>query len=143
MTSLSMSPSMRARSNEKLFLLGMIDRKGELTNMGAFAAELGCQPENAALLCHARKFEVMEDALTIFAIMERGQGLLAKERRVKVPHPDWRPTLTSKCMALSAVAGSSNPYTVTNKRGPLDQRKGISEDLHNSEGIQSRDCHEV
>ena len=30
----------------------------------------------------------MEDALTIFAILERGQGLLAKERRVKVPHPD-------------------------------------------------------
>ena len=88
MTSLSMSPSMRARSNEKLFLLGMIDRTGELTTMGAFAAELGCQPENAALLWYARKFEVMEDALTIFAIMERGQGLLAKERRVKVPHPD-------------------------------------------------------
>ena len=38
MTSLSMSPSMRARSNKKLFLLGMIDRQGELTNMGAFAA---------------------------------------------------------------------------------------------------------
>ena len=88
MTSLSMSPSMRARSNEKLFLLGMIDRKGELTNMGAFAAEFGCQSENAALLWDTRKFEVMEDALTIFAIMERGQGLLAKERRVKVPHPD-------------------------------------------------------
>ena len=88
MTSLAMSPSMRSRSNEKLFLLGMIDRQGELTNMGAFAAELGCQPENAAFLWHARKLEVMEDALTIFAIMERGQPLLAKERRVKVPHPD-------------------------------------------------------
>ena len=74
MTSLAMSPSMRSRSNEKLFLLGMIDRQGELTNMGAFAAELGCQPENAAFLWHARKFEVMEDALTIFAIMERGQA---------------------------------------------------------------------
>ena len=44
MTSLAMSPSMRSRSNEKLFLLGMVDRQGELTNMGAFPAELG-QPE--------------------------------------------------------------------------------------------------
>ena len=88
MSSLAMSNSMKARSNEKLFLLGMIDRQGELTNLGAFAAELGCQPENAAFLWHARKLEVMEDALTIFSIMERGQALLAKERRVKVPHPD-------------------------------------------------------
>ena len=54
MTSLAMSPSMRARSNEKLFLLGMIDRQGELTNMGAFVAELGCQPENAALLWYCQ-----------------------------------------------------------------------------------------
>ena len=68
MTSLSMTRSMRARSNEKLFLMGMIDRQGELTTMGSFAADLGCQPENAAFLWHARKLEVMEDALTIFAI---------------------------------------------------------------------------
>ena len=65
----------------------MVDKKGELTDMGEFAAELGCQPENAALLWYARKLEVMEDALTIFAILERGQGP-AKERRIKVPHPD-------------------------------------------------------
>ena len=88
MDSLAMSYSMRSRSNEKLFLMGMVDRKGELTEMGAFAAELGCQPENAALLWHAKRLEVMEDALTIFAILERGQGLATKERRVKVPHPD-------------------------------------------------------
>ena len=30
----------------------------------------------------------MEDALTIFAILERGQGLTEKERRVKVRHSD-------------------------------------------------------
>ena len=88
MNSLAMSYSMRSRANEKLFILGMVDRQGELTNMGAFAAELGCQPENAALLWYARQFEVMEDALTIFAILERGQGLTSKERRVKVPHAD-------------------------------------------------------
>ena len=88
MGSLSMTRSMRARSNEKLFLMGMIDRQGELTSMGTFAADLGCQPENAAFLWHARKLEVMEDALTIFAMLERGQALVAKERRVKVPHPD-------------------------------------------------------
>ena len=41
MTSLSMTRSMRARSNEKLFLMGMIDRQGELTTMGSFAADLG------------------------------------------------------------------------------------------------------
>ena len=88
MTSLAMSYSMRSRANEKLFILGMVDRQGELTNMGVFAAELGCQPETAALLWYARQFEVMEDALTIFAILERDQGLTSKERRVKVPHPD-------------------------------------------------------
>ena len=68
--------------------MGMIDRQGELTTMGSFAADLGCQPENAAFLWHARKLEVMEDALTIFAMLEKGQALVAKERRVKVPHPD-------------------------------------------------------
>ena len=65
MNSLAMSYSMRSRANEKLFILGMVDRQGELTNMGAFAAELGCA--------------IMEDALTIFAILERGQGLTSKE----------------------------------------------------------------
>ena len=68
--------------------MGMVGKQGELTEMGAFAAELGCQPENAALLWHAKKLEVMEDVLTIFAVLERGQGLTAKERRVKVPQPD-------------------------------------------------------
>ena len=33
-------------------------------------------------------FEVMEDALTIFATMERGQAFQDKERRTKAPHPD-------------------------------------------------------
>ena len=33
-------------------------------------------------------FEVMEDALIIFAIMERGQDFQDKERRTKAPHPD-------------------------------------------------------
>ena len=109
MTSLSMSQSMKARSNEKLFLLGMIDRQGELTNMGAFAAELGCQPENAAFLWHARKLEVMEDALTIFAIMERGQALMAKERRAKVPHPDGDLHSLLNVWNHFAVVGSSYP----------------------------------
>ena len=60
MNSLSMSYSMRSRAHEKLFILGMVDRKGELTDLGTFAAELGCQPENAVLLWYARKFEVLE-----------------------------------------------------------------------------------
>ena len=88
MNSLSMTYAMRSRAHEKLFILGMVDRQGELTELGRFAADLGCQPENAVFLWYARKFEVMEDALTIFAILERGQALTSKERRMKVPHPD-------------------------------------------------------
>ena len=30
----------------------------------------------------------MEDALTIFAILERGAAFASKEQRIKVPHPD-------------------------------------------------------
>ena len=139
-----MSPSMRSRSNEKLFLLGMIDRQGELTNMGAFAAELGCQPENAALLWHARKLEVMEDALTIFAIMERGQALLAKERRVKVPHPDGDlHSLLNVWHYLQWLDHRTYPLTPKAQGSTLDKRKGVPENLHYCEGIQDRDCCKV
>ena len=102
MNSLSMSYSMRSRAHEKLFILGMVDRKGELTELGTFAAELGL------LLLYARKFEVVEDALTIFAMLERGQTLTSKERRIRVPHPDGDMHSLLNVLALSSVAGSSN-----------------------------------
>ena len=57
----------------------LIKEDGELTNLEKFAAELGCQPENAALLWYANEFDVMEDALTIFAILDKGQAFTAKK----------------------------------------------------------------
>ena len=85
---MSMTKPMRLRAVEKLSLLGMYNQDGEITELGKFAAELGCEPENAVLLCYANEFQVMEDALTIFAVLERGPAFTAKEKRIKVPHPD-------------------------------------------------------
>ena len=85
---MSMTKPMRLRALEKLSLLGMYNQDGQITDLGRFAVDLGCEPENAVLLWYANEFQVMEDALTFFAILERGPAFIAKERRVKVPHPD-------------------------------------------------------
>ena len=66
----------------------MYNQDGDTTALGRFAAELGCEPENAVLLWYANKFQVMEYALTIFAILERGLSFTTKERRIEVPHLD-------------------------------------------------------
>ena len=63
---------------QKLTLLGMYNQDGTITSLGKFAAELGSEPENAVLLWYANEFQVMEDALTIFAILERGANILIK-----------------------------------------------------------------
>ena len=83
-----MTDPMKQRALQKLTLLGMFNQNGAITPLGEFAAKLGCEPENAALLWYANEFQVMEDALTIFAIMERGTAFSSKEQRIKVPHPD-------------------------------------------------------
>ena len=85
---MSMTKPMRLRALEKLSLLGMYNQDGDITELGRFAADLGCEPENAVLLWYANEFQVMEDALSIFAILERGPSFTTKERRIKVPHPD-------------------------------------------------------
>ena len=85
---MSMTKTMRHRALQKLMLLGMCHQDGTITSLGKFAAELGCEPENAVLLWYANEFQVMEDALTIFAILERGPSFTTRERRMKVPHPD-------------------------------------------------------
>ena len=85
---MSMTDPMKQRAMQKLTLLGMYNQDGTLTALGEFAAKLGCEPENAALLWYANEFQVMEDALTIFAILERGPAFASKEQRIKVPHPD-------------------------------------------------------
>ena len=66
---MSMTKLMRLRALEKLALLGMYNQDGEITELGRFAADLGCEPENAVLLWYANEFQVMEDALSIFAIL--------------------------------------------------------------------------
>ena len=75
MANLSMSYFVRSRAHEKLFLLGMVNRESELTGLGKFAAEIGCQPENAVFLWYAHEFGVMEDALTIFAALRKRSHL--------------------------------------------------------------------
>ena len=85
---MSMTTPMKQRAMQKLTLLGMYNQDGTITTLGKFAAELGSEPENAVLLWYANEFQVMEDALTIFAILERGPTFSSKEQRVKVPHPD-------------------------------------------------------
>ena len=85
---MSMTDPMKQRAMQKLTLLGMYNQDGTITSLGKFAAQLGCEPENAALLWYANEFQVMEDALTIFAILERGPAFASKEQRIKVPHPD-------------------------------------------------------
>ena len=71
---------MRHRALQKLLLLGMYNQDGTIMSLGGkFAAELGCEPENAVLLRYANEFQVMEDALTIFAILERGPSFTTKE----------------------------------------------------------------
>ena len=87
---MSMTKPMRLRAHDKLSLLGMYNQDGDITKLGEFAADLGCEPENfeAVLLWYAKEFQVMENALTIFAILEPGPAFVAKERRVKVAHPD-------------------------------------------------------
>ena len=85
---MSMTKTMRHRALEKLSLRGMYSQDGTITSLGKFAAELGCEPENAVLLWYANEFQVLQDALTIFAILERGPSCTSKERRMKVPHPD-------------------------------------------------------
>ena len=85
---MSMTDPMKQRAMQKLTLLGMYNQDGTITSLGKFAAQLGSEPENAALLWYANEFQVMEDALTIFAILERGPAFASKEQRVKVPHPD-------------------------------------------------------
>ena len=85
---MSMTKTMRHRALQKLMLLGMYNQEGTITSLGKFAAELGCEPENAVLLWYANEFQVMEDALTIFAILERGPSITTREQRIKVPHPD-------------------------------------------------------
>ena len=66
----------------------MFNNDGTITKLGRFAADLGSEPENAVLLWYANEFQAMEDALTIFAILERGPAFTAREQRIKVPHPD-------------------------------------------------------
>ena len=73
---------------QKLTLLGMFNNDGTITRLGKFAADLGSEPENAVLLWYANEFQVMEDALTIFAVLERGPAFTAREQSIKVPHPD-------------------------------------------------------
>ena len=85
---MSMTKPMKQRAMQKLMLLGMYKQDGTITALGKFAAELGCEPENAVLLWYANEFQVMEDALTIFAILARGPNFTSKEQRIKVPHPD-------------------------------------------------------
>ena len=85
---MSMTTTMRHRAMQKLTLLGMYNQDGTITSLGKFAAELGSEPENAALLWCANEFQVMEDALTIFALLERGPSFTTREQRIKVPHPD-------------------------------------------------------
>ena len=69
-------------------------------------------PENAALLWYANEFQVMEDALTIFAILERGPAFASKEQRIKVPHPDGDIALNGECVELLPMVGSKNMYIV-------------------------------
>ena len=85
---MSMTRPMKQRAMQKLTLLGMYNQDGTITSLGKFSAELGSEPENAVLLWYANEFQVMEDALTIFAILERGPAFTSKEQRIKVPHPD-------------------------------------------------------
>ena len=85
---MSMTKTMRHRALQELLLLGMYTQDGTITSLGKFAAELECEPENAVLLWYANEFQAMEDALTIFAILERGPSFTTRERRIKVPHPD-------------------------------------------------------
>ena len=68
---------------QKLTLLGMYNQDGTITSLGKFAAEFGSEPENAVLLWYANEFQVMEDALTIFAILERVQRSPQKNRESK------------------------------------------------------------
>ena len=44
---MSMTKTMRHRAMQKLTLLGMFNNDGTITSLGKFAADLGCEPENA------------------------------------------------------------------------------------------------
>ena len=85
---MSMTKPVRHRAMQKLTLLGMFNNDGTITSLGKFAADLGSEPENAVLLWYANEFQAMEDALTIFAILEGGPSFTTREQRIKVPHPD-------------------------------------------------------
>ena len=114
---MSMTNPMKQRAMQKLTLLGMYNQDGTITSLGKFAAELGSEPENAVLLWYANEFQVMEDALTIFAILERGPTFSSKEQRVKVPHPDGDMHSLVNVWNYYPVVGSKNQHIDERRKG--------------------------
>ena len=71
----------------------------------------------------------MEDALTIFAIMERGQSFRAKERRIKSPHPcgDVRSLVNVwNCFKRLDYRTKSMNKSDRDRQGTTEKNKGFS-----------------
>ena len=86
---LGIEQGLRAYAMEHLWMNSMVGIDGELTPLGKFAADMEpTDPENAALLWYGNKFNVLREAIAIYAILTRGNSLANPKAKGLYPHPD-------------------------------------------------------
>ena len=89
LTQLGIEQGLRSYAMEHLWLNGMVGSDGELTPLGKFTADMEpSDPENAALLWYANKFNVLREAVAIYVILTRGNSLANPKAKGLYPHPD-------------------------------------------------------
>ena len=89
LTQLGIEQGLRSYAMEHLWVNGMVGSDGELTPLGKFTADMEpSDPENAALLWYANKFNVLREAVAIYVILTRGNALANPKAKGLYPHPD-------------------------------------------------------
>ena len=89
LTQLGIEQGLRSYAMEHLWMNGMVGSDGELTPLGRFTADMEpSDPENAALLWYANKFNVLREAVAIYVILTRGNSLANPKAKGLYPHPD-------------------------------------------------------
>ena len=85
---IGMTKELRAEAQQILFLHDLVDTCGHLTEKGTFVSNLDCETEHGCLLWIAKEYNVLPDAIAIFAILARNPTFVSNEFKKMLPHPD-------------------------------------------------------
>ena len=89
-----------------LFLHDLVDTCGHLTEKGTFVSNLDCETEHGCLLWIAKEYNVLPDAITIFAILARNPTFVSNEFKKLLPSPRWGFAYNVECMECSFMAST-------------------------------------